>query len=71
MREEAGGGNRRGQRRELMSKKILQAGYYKLEEQKLIRLRRQCPKCGPGFWLALHAGRASCGRCGYTEFKKA
>ena len=29
-----------------------------------------CPKCGPGVYLAQHQGRTSCGRCGYTEFAK-
>lgn len=28
---------------------------------------RLCPKCGSH--MADHANRASCGRCGYTEFK--
>jgi ubiquitin-small subunit ribosomal protein S27Ae len=29
-----------------------------------------CPKCGAGFVMAEHANRISCGKCGYTEFKK-
>lgn len=29
-----------------------------------------CPKCGPGVVLARHKDRNSCGKCGYTEFKK-
>ena len=29
-----------------------------------------CPKCGPGVYLATHKDRVSCGKCGYTEFKK-
>ena len=29
-----------------------------------------CPKCGPGVTLAEHSNRSSCGKCGYTEFKK-
>ncbi len=28
-----------------------------------------CPKCGPGFFMALHKNRTSCGKCGYTEMK--
>ncbi len=28
-----------------------------------------CPKCGPGFFLAAHSNRSSCGKCGYTEMK--
>lgn len=40
------------------------------KEGKLERKKRHCPKCGPGVFLAEHADRNSCGKCGYTEFKK-
>jgi small subunit ribosomal protein S27Ae len=40
------------------------------KEGKLERKKRHCPKCGPGVFLADHGDRASCGKCGYTEFKK-
>ena len=40
------------------------------KEGKLERKKRHCPKCGPGVFLADHNDRASCGKCGYTEFKK-
>ncbi|HLH86105.1 MAG TPA: 30S ribosomal protein S27ae [Thermoplasmataceae archaeon] len=43
---------------------------YKVENNKLIRERRFCPRCGPGVFLAEHADRYACGRCGYTEIKK-
>ncbi|MCD6513102.1 MAG: 30S ribosomal protein S27ae [Thermoplasmata archaeon] len=43
---------------------------YEIQDGKLIRKRKECPKCGPGVFLAEHADRRSCGRCGYTEFKK-
>jgi len=48
----------------------LKRGFYKLEGERLTRTRQNCPKCGPGVFLAQHEGRASCGRCGYTEFAK-
>ncbi|MCW1294047.1 MAG: 30S ribosomal protein S27ae [Candidatus Parvarchaeota archaeon] len=41
---------------------------YRIEGEKLIRLRKTCPKCGEGFFLAQHKNRLACGRCGYTEF---
>lgn len=41
---------------------------YNVEGEKFVRLRKTCPKCGEGFFLAEHKGRLSCGRCGYTEF---
>ncbi|MCX6768951.1 MAG: 30S ribosomal protein S27ae [Candidatus Micrarchaeota archaeon] len=30
---------------------------------------KHCPKCGPGFKLAQHKDRHSCGKCGYFEKK--
>ena len=42
---------------------------FKVEGDKITRLRRHCPKCGDGFFLAEHKNRFSCGKCGYTEFK--
>jgi small subunit ribosomal protein S27Ae len=44
--------------------------YYKLEGGKIERTRDFCPKCGDGVFLAEHSNRRSCGRCGYTEFKR-
>lgn len=43
---------------------------YEVNDGKLIRKRKSCPKCGPGVFLAEHENRYTCGRCGYTEFKK-
>ncbi|UCF11785.1 MAG: 30S ribosomal protein S27ae [Thermoplasmatales archaeon] len=42
---------------------------FKIEGDKIIRLRRNCPKCGEGVFLAEHKDRLSCGKCDYTEFK--
>ena len=42
---------------------------FKVEGDKINRLRRNCPKCGDGYFLADHKDRLSCGKCGYTEFK--
>lgn len=44
--------------------------YYKVKDGKVERSRRWCPKCGPGAFLASHEDRTSCGKCGYTEYKK-
>ncbi len=30
---------------------------------------KACPKCGPGFRLAEHKNRRTCGKCGYMETK--
>jgi small subunit ribosomal protein S27Ae len=34
------------------------------------RKRKACPRCGSGVFLAEHEDRYSCGKCGYTEFRK-
>ena len=44
--------------------------FYKIEGDSLVRTHRTCPKCGPGFFLADHYDRWSCGKCGYTVFKR-
>lgn len=43
---------------------------YKIEGGKIIRERKPCPRCGDGTYLAKHANREYCGRCGYTVFMK-
>jgi small subunit ribosomal protein S27Ae len=42
---------------------------YSLKGDKLEK-RRNCPRCGPGIFLAVRKGRVHCGRCSYTEFTK-
>ncbi len=44
--------------------------HYLIQGDKLVRKLKSCPKCGEGVHLAEHADRASCGKCGYTEFAK-
>lgn len=43
---------------------------YKVEGDKITRVKTACPKCGPGVFMAVHKDRTSCGKCGYTEFGK-
>jgi small subunit ribosomal protein S27Ae len=43
--------------------------FFKVEGDKINRVRRHCPKCGPAVFIAEHKDRFSCGKCGYTEFK--
>ena len=43
--------------------------FFKVEGDKINRVRKYCPKCGPAIFLAEHKNRFSCGKCGYTEFK--
>jgi small subunit ribosomal protein S27Ae len=44
--------------------------HYEVSDGKLVRKKNTCPKCGDGVFLAEHINRVSCGKCGYTEFKK-
>lgn len=44
-------------------------GLYTVKGEALTRTHKPCPKCGPGIFLAEHANRRSCGRCGYSESK--
>lgn len=48
----------------------LKRRFYEVKGDELVRTRTACPKCGSGVFLAQHADRVSCGRCGYTEFSK-
>ncbi len=43
---------------------------YKVEGGKAIPLGRFCPRCGPGYFLAEHKNRVTCGKCGYSEIKR-
>ncbi len=43
--------------------------YYSIDNGKLKRNKRECPRCGKGVFMAEHKDRVTCGKCGYTEFK--
>ena len=42
--------------------------YYKLDNDKATRLKKSCPRCGKGYFLAAHKNRLTCGNCSYTNF---
>lgn len=44
--------------------------FYDIKSGAAARLKKHCPRCGPGTRLASHKGRSYCGRCAYTEFEK-
>ncbi|MGC8895214.1 MAG: 30S ribosomal protein S27ae [Candidatus Bathyarchaeia archaeon] len=44
---------------------------YKIEEDKIVRLRPTCERCGPGYFMADHGDRYTCGHCGFTRYKPA
>ena len=44
--------------------------FYKVDNDNVTRLRKECPRCGKGNFLAEHSDRLSCGKCGYADFKQ-
>eukprot|EP00877_Chromochloris_zofingiensis_P005516 jgi/Chrzof1/14966/Cz09g22150.t1 len=41
--------------------------FYKVDDSgKVQRLRKQCPNCGPGIFMATHFDRVYCGKCTLT-----
>jgi len=44
---------------------------YKVENDKVTRLRPTCERCGPGYFMADHGNRYTCGHCGFTKYKPA
>jgi small subunit ribosomal protein S27Ae len=43
---------------------------YKIEGEKVTRLRPTCERCGPGYFMAKHQDRYTCGHCGFTRYKQ-
>merc|ERR1712194_706835 len=37
--------------------------FYKVDGEKIVKLRRECPNCGEGVFLAMHPDRYYCGKC--------
>jgi len=49
-------------------KKAMQVGkLYQVSGDKIERKNKFCTKCGPGYFLAKHKDRETCGKCGYSE----
>lgn len=44
---------------------------YKVEQDKVSRLRPTCERCGTGYFMADHGNRYTCGHCGFTKYKRA
>jgi small subunit ribosomal protein S27Ae len=43
---------------------------YKVEGDKVTRARPTCERCGPGYFMADHHDRFTCGHCGFTRYKQ-
>lgn len=44
--------------------------HYKIERGELVRLLPFCERCGPGYFMADHGDRYTCGHCGFTRYKR-
>jgi len=44
--------------------------FFPVKQDRVERLRKECPRCGRGVYLGEHKDRLTCGKCGYTSFKK-
>ena len=60
-------GGKKPHKNKLTSKKY---AHYKIDGEKATRLKKHCPRCGAGVFLADHKTRLYCGKCHYTEFFK-
>jgi len=61
---------RAGKKKKHKKKAYVVSKLYKVTQEGIVRVRKFCPVCGPGVFLAEHSDRLSCGRCGYTKWKK-
>lgn len=43
---------------------------YKIDNEKVTRLRPICERCGSGYFMANHKDRYTCGHCGFTRYKQ-
>jgi len=43
--------------------------HYKVEGDTLKRKLPFCERCGPGYFMANHGDRFTCGHCGFTRYK--
>jgi len=43
---------------------------YKIEGDKVSRARPTCERCGPGYFMADHNSRYTCGHFGFTRYKQ-
>jgi len=55
------------EKKKKIGKKIFKL--YQLEPDKVVRLRPVCERCGPGYFMADHGNRYTCGHCGFTKYK--
>lgn len=45
----------------------LASSLYEVSSDSVKKKNKQCPKCGPGIFMAEHENRRTCGKCGFME----
>jgi len=43
---------------------------YRIEGDKVVRLKKECERCGNAVYMAEHKDRQTCGKCGFTQYKR-
>jgi len=56
--------------KEKKTRKSVSSHCYSIEGKKIERLLPFCERCGPGYFMANHGDRYTCGRCGFTRYKR-
>lgn len=51
-------------------KKAMIYMHYQIEGDQIKRIHPFCERCGPGYFMADHGDRWTCGNCGFTRYKK-
>ena len=69
MPKKKGGKERKGKKAKKKTPRIQKGKLYKVEGDKAERLRKACPKCGSGVFMAEHEDRFTCGKCAFMQKK--
>ena len=71
MAEKTGGAAKKGEgKKPHVNKPTSQKYKHYIISGNSVKRKRNCPRCGPGIFLAEHKDRVCCGKCRYTEFLK-
>ncbi len=60
----------KGKKKHKPGKSTNKQSAYQIQGDRLVKIKRECPKCGAGVFMAEHKDRFHCGKCSFTEFKK-
>ena len=43
---------------------------YEVKDGKIVRKKKVCERCGDSVYMAEHKDRQTCGKCGFTTYKR-